>query len=93
MPNPLVKRAKRNTIQKVYIYIGVTCPFACEQSPIGLVVFLQAYLFSTLRLSIGLLRPLFLVPLCIAMEGLQKWIDDNVDVTVDQCDVVRSKPL
>ena len=24
MPNPLVKRAKRNTTQKVYFYIGVT---------------------------------------------------------------------
>ena len=62
-------------------------------SPIELVVFLQAYLFSTLRLSSGLFRPLFLVPPSIAMQALQKWINDNVDVTADYCDVVQSKPL
>ena len=31
MPNPLVKQAKRNIIQKVYIYNEVTCPFACDK--------------------------------------------------------------
>ena len=31
MPNPLVKRAKQNTIQKVYVYARVTCPFACDR--------------------------------------------------------------
>ena len=60
------------------------------QSPIELVVFLQAYLFSTLRLSSGLSRPVFVVPSYIAMQALQKWIDDNVDVTADHCDVVKS---
>ena len=27
------------------------------------------------------------------MQALQKWFDDNVDVTADHCDVVQSKPL
>ena len=31
MPNQLLKRAKRNTIHKVYIYSGVTCPFAFDR--------------------------------------------------------------
>ena len=31
MPNPLVKRAKRNNLQEVYKYSGVTCPFACDK--------------------------------------------------------------
>ena len=63
------------------------------QSPIELVVFLQAYVFSTLKLSSGLFRPVFLVPSSIAMQALQKWIDDNVDVNADYCTVVPSKPL
>ena len=52
MPNPFVKRAKRNTLQKVHIYIG----------PIECIVFLQAYLFLTLRISSGFFRLVFLVP-------------------------------
>ena len=31
MPNPFAKRAKGNTIRKVYIYTRVTCPFACDK--------------------------------------------------------------
>ena len=60
------------------------------QTPIELVVFKQAYLFSTLS---GLFHPIFLVPPCIAMQALQKWIDDDVDVTADHCGMVQSKPL
>ena len=30
-PNPLLKRAKRNTIHKAHIYSGVTCPFAFDR--------------------------------------------------------------
>ena len=32
MPNPLVKWAKRNTIQKVYIYTRVTTPTGCPSA-------------------------------------------------------------
>ena len=31
MPNPLVKRAKQNTIQKIHLYARVTCPFKCDR--------------------------------------------------------------
>ena len=31
MPNPLVEWAKLNTIQNIYIYTKVTCPFACDR--------------------------------------------------------------